>query len=192
MSVCIIDYNAGNTASVRNALDRLEVDSLVSNHESDIREAHHVIFPGVGHAAPAMASLRAHGLDTVIPSLKQPFLGICLGLQLLCAYSEEGDTHGLGVFSEKVQFLRDSPKVPHMGWNLVQPSSSGSKLLEGADYYYFVHSYAAALGENVAAQTCYGQAFAASLEKDNFFAVQFHPEKSGDAGERILRRFLTL
>ncbi len=192
MKVCVIDYQAGNAASVINALRRLKAPCILSSRQEDIRTASHVIFPGVGHAAPAMASIRLRGLQDVLPDLQQPFLGICLGLQLLCAYSEEGSTQGLGIFSEQVHLLKGCPKIPHMGWNRVTPSAWGSKLVREDDYFYFVHSYAVTEGQHITSCTTYALPMAASMEKDNFFAVQFHPEKSGSAGEKLLRRFITL
>ena len=188
MTVAIIKYNAGNTASVTNALLRMNVTPLITDDAAEIRAASHVIFPGVGHAQPAMAYLRERGLDQVIRGLTQPFLGICLGLQLLCARSEEGDTPGIGVFSEPVRRFAPGPKVPHMGWNTVPLEASGLGL--GHPRFYFLHAYRADLGVHTAAACDYGGAFSAIMRKDNFLAVQFHPEKSGKAGAALLEKFI--
>ena len=195
--VAIIKYNAGNVQSVQYALQRLGVASVVTDDKSVIRTAKKVIFPGVGHAAPAMQYLRDKELDKLIVSLKQPVLGICLGQQLMCNHSEEGDTDCLGIFNEQVK-LFVSPamqvfKVPHVGWNSIYNLKSILfKGLTESDFVYSVHSYYTALGKDTAATTDYIVPFSASLQKNNFYAVQFHPEKSGSVGETILKNFINL
>jgi glutamine amidotransferase len=195
MKVAIVKYNAGNVASVRNAISRLGVDSVVSDDAAVLRRAERVIFPGVGEASSAMSYLRGKRLDEVVRSLTQPVLGICLGMQLLCAYSEENDTECLGVFPGRIRrFSGGGPlKVPHMGWNTI--SDLRSPLLEGVkedSYAYFVHGYYAERSPETIAGCVYGEPFAAGVQKDNFYAVQFHPEKSGEAGTQILKNFLNL
>jgi glutamine amidotransferase len=184
---------------VRNALARLGVDACITGDHARIRAADRVIFPGVGEAATTMAYLKREGLDLLLPRLTQPVLGICLGLQLMCSYSEEGDTPCLGIFDERVQRFRPAPdrehadKVPHIGWNNI--ARLRSPLFDGmADdgYVYFVHSYYAATGEHTAAVTDYIVPFSAALHRDNFYATQFHPEKSGTVGAKILSNFLKL
>ncbi|MEO6230855.1 MAG: imidazole glycerol phosphate synthase subunit HisH [Ferruginibacter sp.] len=192
--IAIIKYNAGNVQSVQYALQRLGVESIVTDDESLIRGADKVIFPGVGHAAPAMDYLRKRGLDKIITSLQQPVLGICLGLQLMCKHSEEGDTTCLGIFDEKVKLFK-SPvlKVPQIGWNNIYdynaPLFNG---LAGNDFVYAVHSYYAALGNDTIAKTNYVLPYSAAIGKGNFYAVQFHPEKSGLVGETIIKNFISL
>ncbi|HSF88944.1 MAG TPA: imidazole glycerol phosphate synthase subunit HisH [Saprospiraceae bacterium] len=191
--IAIIDYNAGNTRSVKNAFDRLGYQTMVTNDGDIISSADKIIFPGVGEAGSAMKYLREHDLDLVIKSLTQPFLGICLGLQLMCQSSEEGDTRGLGVYDTHVSKFPPTRLVPHMGWNtltdLKGPLFKG--IGENIDLY-FVHSYYAGLSGQTIATCAYIFPFSAALQRDNFFAVQFHPEKSADAGERILKNFLAL
>ena len=196
--IAIIKYNAGNVQSVQYALQRLNVESVVSDDADIIRNAERVIFPGVGHAAPAMQYLKERKLDKLIVSLTQPTLGICLGLQLMCKHSEEGDTTCLGIFDEQVKLFAPPPlkgnfKVPQIGWNSIYDFHS--ELFEGLrqnDFVYAVHSYYAALGNETVATTNYIQPYSAALQKDNFYAVQFHPEKSGVVGETILKNFITL
>jgi len=188
MTIAIIKYNAGNTASVTNALLREGLAPVITDDAAEIRAASHVIFPGVGHAQPAMAYLRERGLDAVIRSLTQPFLGICLGLQLLCDWSEEGDTACIGIYGTKVRRFVGAQKVPHMGWNTVP--LDGTSLGEGTRRFYFLHAYRADLGADTIATCDYGGAFSAIIRKRNFLAVQFHPEKSGKAGAALLKRFL--
>ncbi len=191
MKVVIIRYRAGNIFSVISALRRLDIEAVVSDDPDVIHRADRVIFPGVGEAASAMTDLRARGLDQVIPALQQPFLGICLGLQLLCRESEENGTEGLGIFPAKVLRFPPKDKVPHMGWN--QVSDRSEPLLDGLpqnSMFYFVHSYYAELCENTTAQCEYILPFSAALRNNNFTAVQFHPEKSGPAGEQLLRNFI--
>ncbi len=196
MSVCVVDYGMGNIASVLNAFRRLEVEAVLSSDPEVISKARRVVLPGVGHAARAMAALRERKLDRLIPELKQPVLGICLGLQILCAVSEEGDeagdTPGLGVFPLRVRRFREGLKVPHVGWNTVEAIPGIKSSLADRNYYYFVHSYFAELGPETTGQTAYGESFSAVLERDNFYGVQFHPEKSGAAGFALLERFLKL
>ena len=192
--VAIIQYNAGNVQSVQYALQRLGIESIVTDDEALIQDAEKVIFPGVGHAAPAMKYLRERQLDRLIVSLKQPVLGICLGLQLMCKHSEEGDTECLGIFNEQVKlFKSDSLKVPQIGWNNIYDYKSVLfDNLAQNDYVYAVHSYYAALGNDTIAKTDYVQPYSAALQKDNFCAVQFHPEKSGLVGQTILKNFINL
>lgn len=193
--IAIIKYNAGNVQSVQYALQRLNVESVVTDDTNTIRNASKVIFPGVGHAAPAMQYLRDRKLDELIISLTQPVLGICLGLQLMCKHSEEGDTNCFGIFDEEVKLFKPAAmeKVPQIGWNSIYDFHS--ELFEGlkpGDFVYTVHSYYAALGTDTTATTNYIQPYSAALQKDNFYAVQFHPEKSGTVGETILKNFITL
>lgn len=189
MKLTIINYGAGNVFSVRSAFERLGLQPVLSADEDEIRSSDLVVFPGVGHAESAMVQLRATGLDSVIPTLRQPVLGVCLGMQLMCDATEEGNTSGLGIFDGvKVLRFNDELKVPHMGWNELE-NSSGT--LVGIDEpVYFVHSYYAPLSEYTIAECRYPFAFSAALEKDNFMACQFHPEKSGPVGEEVLKRFL--
>jgi imidazole glycerol-phosphate synthase subunit HisH len=190
--VVVIRYNAGNIQSVLFALERLGVQATVTDDIKTIQQAGKVIFPGVGAANSAMPYLKEKGLDNVIRSLKQPFLGVCLGMQLMCNHSEEGDTECLGIFDLPVKKFTQG-KVPHVGWNLLQVKPSS--ILNGLDdqsYCYFVHSYYAALGSDTAAVTDYGTAFSSVLQRDNFYGVQFHPEKSAKTGEQILKNFLSL
>ncbi|MCD8285393.1 MAG: imidazole glycerol phosphate synthase subunit HisH [Prevotellaceae bacterium] len=195
MSVAIVKYNAGNIFSVICALQRLGVEPLLTDDPAELTRADKVLFPGQGEAASVMAYLRERGLDAVILSLKQPVLGICIGQQLLCKHSEEGDTDCLGVFDAPVLRLqpeRHEQKVPHMGWNEI--SGCKDPILKDAEggYVYFVHSYYVPLCQWTAATTDYVQPFSAALARDNFHATQFHPEKSGSAGETILKNFLSI
>jgi len=199
MKLVIIKYNAGNIESVNNALQRLGISAEITGDHDKIRKADKVIFPGVGEASTTMAYLRKEGLDKLIPDLKQPVLGICLGLQLMCSYSEENDTPCLGIFEEKVKRFIPEPgmefvtKVPHMGWNSIsQLKSEIFDLSIDQQYVYFVHSYYAAVGEHTAAVCNYINPFSAALQRDNFYATQFHPEKSGTVGARILENFLKI
>lgn len=195
MPVAVIQYNAGNVQSVLFALERLGIQSVLTADADAIRRADKVIFPGQGHAAPTMAYLRTHGLDVVITSLKQPVLGICIGQQLLCSHSEEGDTPCLGVFPERVKLFPQVPnhKVPHMGWNQLQVTDHPLfDNLPPQPEVYFVHSYYVERGPNAIATCDYITPFAAAVHRDNFYAVQFHPEKSGAVGQRILQNFLSL
>jgi glutamine amidotransferase len=192
--VVIIKYNAGNIQSVLFALERIGVVADVTDDIKKIRLASRVIFPGVGEASTAMHYLRERGLDTVIKNLKQPVLGICLGMQLMCKYSEENATDCLGIFNEKVkkfQVQHSELKVPQIGWNniydLKTPLFRG---LADNSFCYFVHSYYASIGDHTVAKTNYGQPYSSGLHRDNFYGVQFHPEKSAEAGEQILKNFL--
>jgi imidazole glycerol-phosphate synthase subunit HisH len=193
-TVAIIKYNAGNVQSVQYALQRIGVTSIVTDDENEIRRAEKVIFPGVGHANAAMQYLRERELDKIIISLQQPVLGICLGLQLLCKHSEEGDTDCLGIFDTEVKlFAATGLKVPQMGWNNIYDLKSG--LFEGLaeeSFIYNVHSYYAALSNQTIATTDYILPYSAALQKNNFYAVQFHPEKSGKVGELILKNFIAM
>ena len=191
--IAIIDYDAGNVKSVQNALKKLGFEAVITSNIETIKNADKVIFPGVGEASSAMKKLQERGLDAVIPNLKQPVLGICLGMQLMCNASEEGNTKALGIFDCEVKLFPNSDIVPHMGWNNV--SEMKGKLLESIsekDNFYFVHSYYAEIGENTSSVCDYIKNFSATLEKDNFYAAQFHPEKSGDAGFKLLENFLKL
>lgn len=194
METIIIDYGAGNVFSVATALERLGVRSALTSDPDVIRRAERVIFPGVGQAGQAMERLVRTGLDEVIPRLTVPVLGICLGMQLMCARSEEGQTEGLGIFPLDVKKFGDGVKVPHMGWNnlteLKGPLFKG--LGEEAPRMYFVHSYYVPVSGFSAAVCDYGFAFSAALEKDNFFGCQFHPEKSSAMGQAVLKNFLKL
>lgn len=196
MCIAIIKYNAGNIRSVACALRRLGVEPVITADAETLRQADRVIFPGVGEAATTMAFLRASQLDHLIVNLRQPVLGICLGMQLMCRHSEEGDVDGLGIFETEVKRfvpVRPMDKVPHMGWNTIRCMSS--PLFQGfneEEYVYFVHSYYVPLHSCAIAVTDYISPFTAALHKDNFYATQFHPEKSGDVGERILFNFLNL
>jgi glutamine amidotransferase len=199
MKIVIIKYNAGNIESVNNALNRLGVNAEITADPDKIRNADKVIFPGVGEASTTMEYLRENNLDSLITSLKQPVLGICLGLQLMCSHSEENDTKCLGIFDEKVLRFVPKPgeefitKVPHMGWNSITNLKSKifTEEIEN-QYVYFVHSYFAGLGEHTIATCNYINPFSAALQKNNFYATQFHPEKSGTVGARILENFIKL
>ncbi len=193
--VTIIDYGTGNLRSVTNAFERLGASYILTADPTRIRQAERVLLPGVGEAATAMAQLREKGLTDVLRNLKCPVLGICLGMQLLCAYSEEGETECLGVFPNRVRrFPADAGvKVPHVGWNSIHDLESPLyKDIKEGEYVYYVHSYAAEINEYTAAATDYGGQFSGSLHRDNFYGCQFHPEKSGAAGSRILANFLAL
>lgn len=193
MSVVIVNYNAGNVQSVTYALQRLGVEPVLSDEAEVISAADRVIFPGVGEASTAMSFLKAKKLDQVIKNLKQPVFGVCLGLQLMCRHSEENDTDCLGIFDLEVKRFEPKLKVPQMGWNTLTDMSSPLFEGIGADpYVYFVHSYYAALSDDTIAVTDYINPFSAALHKDNFYALQAHPEKSGKVGARILENFLRL
>ena len=199
MKIVIIKYNAGNIESVNNALNRLGVNAEITADPDKIRNADKVIFPGVGEASTTMEYLRKHKPDGLIISLTQPVLGICLGLQLMCSHSEENDTKCLGIFDEKVKRFIPNPgkefitKVPHMGWNAITGLKSNLFTQETEnEYVYFVHSFYAGIGEHTAATCNYILPFSAALQKDNFYATQFHPEKSGSVGAKILENFINL
>ena len=191
--IVIIKYNAGNITSVQNALERLGYSSIVTDEPKLIQQAEKVIFPGVGEASTAMQYLKEKGLDEVIKNLKQPVLGICLGQQLLCTFSEEGNTECLGIFDVRVKKFEPRLKVPHMGWNTLKVQNS--ELYNGIlseENFYFVHSYYAEVSQETTAVCDYIVPFSASMQKDNFYATQFHPEKSSLAGEQLLLNFLQL
>jgi len=193
MKVVIIKYNAGNIRSVLFALERIGVEAIVTDNPDEIRAADKVIFPGVGEASSAMAYLKDKKLDMVIKSLKQPVLGICLGMQLMCSFSEENNTECLGIFDQNVRLFPNAGlKVPQIGWNNITQLKTNllSDLPENA-YMYFVHSYYVENCAEAIAKTDYVVEYSSAIQKNNFYAVQFHPEKSGDAGQKILENFLT-
>ena len=196
MSIVIIQYNAGNIQSVLYALERIGAEAIVTDNQETIMAADKVIFPGVGEASTAMNYLKERNLDQVIQSLKQPLLGICLGMQLMCSYSEENSTNCLGIFNEQVkQFIptEQSLKVPQMGWNTIHHLKSDLFIgLTKESYAYFVHGYYASIGAHTIAQTNYILDYSSALQKDNFYGVQFHPEKSAAVGERIIQNFLNI
>lgn len=193
MKVAVVKYNAGNVQSVLLALKRLGVEPCWSDDAAELRAADRVIFPGVGEASSAMQYLRAAGLDRVLKELTQPVLGICLGMQLMCAFSEEHDTQCLGIFGETVRRFPPQDKVPHVGWNsLTRRKGRLFENLAGEAFMYFVHSYAVPPSPYSASITEYILPFSSSLERGNFFGVQFHPEKSGAEGELVLKNFLNL
>ena len=191
--IAIIDYGAGNVQSVKYALERLEKEAILTNDIETIKSAEKVIFPGVGEAYSAMEALKSLGLDKIIPELKQPFLGICLGMQLMCESSEERDAKALGIFPIKVKRFQVDLKVPQIGWNHIW--NLKTNLLEGIDeksFMYFVHSYYVPVNEFSIANSDYGIDFCAAIHKDNFYACQFHPEKSGNIGQKILKNFIEM
>ena len=193
MKLIIIDYGAGNIKSIQFAFKRLGVDAVLSNNINEIKAADKVIFPGVGEASSAFKMLQESGLDVVIPALKQPVLGICLGMQLMCNSSEEGNTKGLGIFDVDVKKFSNTVKVPQMGWNVIKDLKSD--LFTGIkenEFMYLVHSFYAESCDEAIATTDYEIEYASALQKDNFYGVQFHPEKSSIAGEQILKNFLEL
>ena len=191
--IAILKYNAGNATSVENAVQRLGYETVITDDIAVLKAAEKVILPGVGEAASAMNYLKEKGLDQVIKSLKQPVLGICLGMQLLCEFSEEGDTQTLGIFNTKVKKFPPEDLVPHTGWNNF--TAVKGKLFENVrvdENCYFVHSYYAEISDETVAVTDYILPFSAALQKDNFYATQFHPEKSAPTGIQILKNFLSL
>ena len=195
MKVAIIHYNAGNVQSVLYAMERLKIKATLTADHDEIRKAEKVIFPGVGEANTTMTYLKKHGLDYLIRSLQQPVLGICLGMQLLCEYSEENDTPCLGIFPHQVKLFlpKNGEKVPHMGWNQLNPiANSWVPPSTQNEFVYFVHSYYVEDGPYTTATTDYIHPFSACMKKDNFYATQFHPEKSGPVGASILQAFLNL
>lgn len=195
MNIAIIKYNAGNIFSVEHAFKRLGINAITTADKELIQKADKVIFPGVGEASSTMKHLKETGLDKLIPDLKQPVLGICLGMQLMCASSEEGDTKCLNIFDTEVKRfipLKHGDKVPHMGWNTLTNVSSALFDTSIEDQFvYFVHSYYVPINQHTATITDYIHPFCSAMHKDNFYATQFHPEKSGSIGERILRNFIT-
>lgn len=191
--IAIIKYNGGNVRSVQNALNRLNEKSVITDDFELIKNAEKVIFPGVGEASSTMKILKEKGLDLLIPTLKQPVLGICLGMQLMCKDNEEGNTSGMGIFDIKVKKFPAKEIIPHMGWNTV--SDFKSEIFSGVEQdndVYFVHSFYCELSENTTSVCDYILPFSASLQKDNFYATQFHPEKSGTTGSRLLENFLKI
>lgn len=199
MKLVIIKYNAGNIQSVLYALERIGVEAVVTDDEELIKTADKVIFPGVGEASTAMRYLRERGLDQLIKNLTQPVLGICLGLQLMCAYSEENSTDCLGIFEEQVKkfnpdvIAQPGIKVPQIGWNTIfDLKTELFNHVKESSYCYFVHGYYAALGEHTIAKADYSLQYSAALHKNNFYGVQFHPEKSAAVGEQILKNFIQL
>lgn len=193
MKLVIIDYGAGNIRSVKYALERTNIDAELTNSVEKIKNADKVILPGVGEASSAMSELKKYKLNKLIPALKQPVLGICLGIQLMCEYTEEGNTNCMGIFPIIVKKIKTKLKVPQVGWNNI--SKLKTRLFNGIkenEYVYFVHSFYAPLSKYTIAQTTYDIKFSAALNKDNFYACQFHPEKSGDAGQQILKNFVDL
>lgn len=193
MDIVIIDYGAGNIKSIDFAFKRLGIQTKLSNSVEEITKADKVIFPGVGEASSAMRMLCENNLDKLIPQLEQPVLGICLGMQLLCNYSEEGDTKGLGVFDVDIKRFNSDLKVPQMGWNTIYDLKSMLfNKIGNNEYMYLVHSYYAELCENTISKTNYGFEYSTALRRNNFYGVQFHPEKSGIFGEQILDNFLKI
>lgn len=193
MKIAIINYGAGNIQSILFAIERLGYTAVLTNNPEEIQVADKVIFPGVGEASYAMQKLKESGLNSLIPTLKQPVLGICLGMQLMCQHSEEGNTDGLGIFDANVIRFSTQVKVPQMGWNQIYNLKSA--LFEGIndnEYMYLVHSYYVPNCSEAIANTNYDVEYASALQKNNFYGTQFHPEKSGDVGEQILANFLKL
>ena len=193
MNIIIIDYGAGNIKSIQFAFKRLGVEAILSSNAEEIKTADKIIFPGVGEASSAMQKLKESGLDTIIPTLKQPVLGICLGMQLLCDFTEENNTKGLGIFNTKVKRFTNDVKVPQISWNTI--TNLQSSLFDGIDesaFMYLVHSYYAESCDAQIATTNYGVDYASALQKDNFYGVQFHPEKSSEVGAQLLKNFIEL
>jgi glutamine amidotransferase len=193
MKIAIINYGAGNIQSILFAIERLGYTAVLTNNPDEIQQADKVIFPGVGEASYAIQKLKESGLDSLIPNLKQPVLGICLGMQLMCHHSEEGNTVGLGIFDANVIRFSNNVKVPQMGWNQIYDLKS--LLFKGInenEYMYLVHSYYVPNCSEAIATTNYDVEYASALQKNNFYGTQFHPEKSGDVGEQILANFLKL
>lgn len=193
MKIAIIDYGAGNVQSVKYAFDRLGYDAVITDDYEKIKVADKVIFPGVGEASSAMKALKLKNLDQLIPTLKQPVLGICLGMQMMCKFSEEGDTKGMGIFDLKVKRFPEGLKVPQIGWNQIEELKT--HLFDGIsemEYMYLVHSYYVEDNIDAIARSSYGLKYATAIRKDNFYGVQFHPEKSSTAGEVLLSNFLNI
>ena len=193
MKLVIINYGAGNIKSIQFAFKHLGYDAILSNNPDEIKAADKVIFPGVGEASSAMKMLKESGLDTLIPTLKQPVLGICLGMQLMCKSSEEGNTKGLGIFDVDVKRFNNTVKVPQMGWNTITDLKSDLfKGIKNQEFMYSVHSFYAENCKESIATTTYSIDFASALKHNNFYGVQFHPEKSSTVGEQILKNFIEL
>jgi len=193
MKIAIIDYGAGNIKSIQFAFKRLGYEAVLTNEVQIIKDADKVIFPGVGEASNAMQKLRSSGLDTLIPTLKQPVLGICLGMQLMCKFTEEGNTEGLGIFDVNVKRFSKLVKVPQMGWNSIANLKSALfKNIKENEYMYLVHSFYAEDCIEAIAKTEYDKTYTSALQNNNFYGVQFHPEKSSIAGEQILKNFIEL
>lgn len=193
MKVSIIKYNAGNVQSVLFALERIGINAIVTDDKDLLTTSDKIIFPGVGEASSAMRYLREKNLDEVIVELKQPVLGICLGMQLMCKYSEEGSTNCLGIFDNNIKLFSGDVKVPQIGWNNIYDLKTN--LFQGIkenEYMYLVHSYYAEISEQTIAKTNYGIEYSSSLQKNNFYGVQFHPEKSSEAGQQLLKNFIKL
>lgn len=193
MNIIIIDYGAGNIKSIQFAIKRLGVEAVLSKNANEILSADKVIFPGVGEASNAMKMLKESQLDTLIPTLKQPVLGICLGMQLMCNFTEEGNTKGLGIFDVNVKRFSNDVKVPQMGWNTIMNLKSPLfKNIKNEEYMYLVHSYYAEICKETISTTDYQLEYTSAFQKDNFYGVQFHPEKSSHAGQQILKNFIEL
>ena len=193
MKIVIINYGAGNIQSIKFAIQRLGFEAVLSDNEEEIRNADKVIFPGVGEASSAMKKLRSTGLDKLIPTLTQPVLGICLGMQLMCKYCEEGNTKGLNIFDVDVIKFSNEVKVPQIGWNQIENLKSDLfKGISEKEYMYLVHSFYVPINNETIAETNYGLKYASALKEKNFYGVQFHPEKSSKAGAQILQNFLEL
>ncbi len=193
MNVTIIKYNAGNIQSVLFALGRIGVTALVTDDIEILQKSDKVIFPGVGEASSAMKYLKEHQLDKLIVSLTQPVLGICLGMQLMCQHSEEGNTNCLGIFDNNIKLFEGDIKVPQIGWNNIYDLKTNLyKNVKENEYMYFVHSYYAELSKDTIAKTKYGIEYSSSLQNNNFYGAQFHPEKSSDAGQQLLENFIKL
>jgi len=193
MEVAIIDYGAGNIRSLQFALERLGVRGYLTSDPEQIANADQVIFPGQGAAQSAMNKLKRHGLDQLIPQLKQPVLGICLGMQLLCDYTEEGDVEGLGIIQGKVKRFSNQLKVPQMGWNTVYETQTALfQNIKPDEFMYLVHSYFVPILPETIAKSTYDQPYSVAVNKDNFYGVQFHPEKSSKAGQQLLQNFFNL
>jgi glutamine amidotransferase len=193
MKVSIVKYNAGNVQSVLFALERIGVNAIVTDNIDELNASDKIIFPGVGEASSAMKYLKERKLDAVIVNLKQPVLGICLGMQLMCNYSEEGNTNCLGIFDNQIKLFKGDIKVPQIGWNnIYELKTNLYKRIKENEYMYFVHSYYAEISAYTIAKTNYGLEYSSSLQKNNFYAAQFHPEKSSDAGQQLLENFIKL